>query len=214
MLDITYGNIKIFYEEKLDGGGGLKWNSEIIDAFKNNFKYCNSVLDICCGAGLIGFNILGHSLCKNLTLSDINSKAIDFCNKTIQHNKLYKNVTALQSDCFENIPYPHRLYQFDLIISNPPHYYDNSKAPRKENYMFDVDPLIFVDWDWKFHETFYSNVSKYLNKDGHILMLEAKDALGANKFKSLIDKNNLKLISTFDFNESSNAYFMLITHDQ
>ena len=209
MLDITYGNIKIFYEEKLDGGGGLKWNSEILDAFKNNIGYCNSVLDICCGPGLIGFNILGHSLCKNLTLSDINLAALELCNKTIKYNNLENNVSTIQSNCFDNIPKS----TYDLIISNPPHYYDNSKAPRKENYMFDVDPLIFVDWDWGFHETFYSNVSKYLNKDGHVLMLEAKDALGANKFKSLIDKNNLKLISTFDFYESSNAYFMLITHD-
>ena len=58
MLDITYGHIKVFYEQELDGGG-IKWNSEILDAFKNNIGYCNSVLDICCGPGLM-VNIISY----------------------------------------------------------------------------------------------------------------------------------------------------------
>ncbi len=207
MLDITYGDIKVFYEKELDGGG-IKFQKEFSYAIKDTVKKANHIYEFASGPGFLGFSCLAKGLCNRLTLSDINSKAIDICNKTIKHNNLYKEVTAIQSDGLKNIPYPHRLYKFDLVISNPPHI--NNDKPVKNS---DTPSIIYNDYQWEIHENFYKNIKKYLNKDASILFIEHIVGRGQEVFIKQIEENNLTLEGIFNY-PNSDMYFVWTKNDR
>lgn len=71
------------------------------------------VLDVGCGAGVIGAYLKFHSPQIDLTMSDIHAMAIASATQTLQQNQLQGSVIA--SDVFSHIN-----DKFDLIISNPP----------------------------------------------------------------------------------------------
>ena len=204
MLDITYGDIKVFYEKELDGGG-IAFQKEFSYAIKDTVKKANHIYEFASGPGFLGFSCLAKGLCNRLTLSDINSKAIDICNKTIKHNNLYKEVTAIQSDGLKNIPYPHSLYKFDLVISNPPHINDIIKDT-------DVSSNIYHDPQWQIHEDFYKNIKKYLNKHASIIFLEHNSGKGQEIFIKQILKNNLIVEGIFNYPQSD-MYFIWTRND-
>lgn len=96
-----------------------------------------SVLDMGCGYGVIGISV--SKLCSavsNVTMCDINNRAIDLSKRNAENNKA-TNANILQSNGFENIK-----NKFDVIITNPPiragkaviyKMYEDAKAHLKEN---------------------------------------------------------------------------------
>lgn len=74
-----------------------------------------SVLDMGCGYGVIGISV--SRLCSeiaNVTMCDINNRAIDLSKRNAENNKV-TNATIFQSNGFENVK-----DKFDIIITNPP----------------------------------------------------------------------------------------------
>lgn len=71
------------------------------------------VLDLGCGYGPIGIVYKQYNNQSNVTMSDVNLRALALAQKNAEANKLELNI--LESDGFEQI---HQ--DFDLIITNPP----------------------------------------------------------------------------------------------
>jgi len=71
------------------------------------------VLDLGCGYGPIGIVYKQYNKQANVTMSDVNLRAIDLASKNAHANNL--DIQVIESDGFEQIN-----QQFDLIITNPP----------------------------------------------------------------------------------------------
>lgn len=93
--------------------GELDKGTELLLSTFNEPLNDKTVLDICCGAGVVGAYLKKQSPNINLTLSDIHAAALASSEKTLQMNQLEGKVVA--SDVFSNIT-----GKFDLIVANPP----------------------------------------------------------------------------------------------
>lgn len=203
MLNITYGNIKIFFSNEINGGG-ITFNDEFLNAIKFIFKdrsitQVNHIYEFCAGPGFLGFSCLSKGLCNRLTLSDINQKAIDACNQTVKYNNLEDKVNVILSDGLNDIPHQ----QFDLIIANPPHLNPNISLT---DLIPDVPPVIYTDQNWAIHEKFYNNVKYYLHNDSDILFIENIVGNGQEIFKNQISEAGLTLEAIFSYPESDNYF--------
>jgi len=77
-----------------------------------------NILDLCSGSGCIALS-LAKAFPKSKVLgTDINSKAVELCNKNKKHNKI-ENATFTESDLYKNLKFYEN--SFDLIVSNPPY---------------------------------------------------------------------------------------------
>lgn len=73
-----------------------------------------SVLDLGCGYGVIGIVVAKNLKANNITMCDINNRALDLAKRNIEKNKV-SNIKVIESNSFENIK-----DKFDTIITNPP----------------------------------------------------------------------------------------------
>ncbi|WGE91325.1 16S rRNA (guanine(1207)-N(2))-methyltransferase RsmC [Actinobacillus genomosp. 1] len=98
----------VFSSAELDGGTQL-----LLSTFNKADRLKGKVLDLGCGAGVIGAS-LKHQFEKiKLTMSDIHAMALESSRRTLAENALEGTVVA--SDVFSHIE-----ERFDLIVSNPP----------------------------------------------------------------------------------------------
>ncbi|WP_150538696.1 16S rRNA (guanine(1207)-N(2))-methyltransferase RsmC [Actinobacillus vicugnae] len=98
----------VFSSAKLDCGTQL-----LLASFDKADRLKGKVLDLGCGAGVIGATLKQQFSKIKLTLSDIHAMALESTRKTLAVNALEGEVIA--SDVFSNIE-----ERFDLIVSNPP----------------------------------------------------------------------------------------------
>ena len=106
LADVTvYALPGVFSAAELDGGTAL-----LLSTLKN---VSGDVLDIGCGAGVIGCYIQKHYPKTKLVMTDIHAMALESAQRTLRENQLQG--TVLASDVFSNVE-----GKFDLIISNPP----------------------------------------------------------------------------------------------
>ena len=96
----------VFSANELDQGSAL-----LLSTINSHIR--GDVLDLGCGAGVIGAYLKQQNPKVNLTMSDIHAMALASAQKTLAANQLNGNVIA--SDVFSHIE-----GKFDLIISNPP----------------------------------------------------------------------------------------------
>jgi methylase of polypeptide subunit release factors len=111
----------------------------------------------------IGFALLANDVCDNLYLGDIYQPALDCCLMTKDHlPEKYQNnvVETIKMSTPEDID---SSLQFDLIVSNPPHFNRSPHAYNPDAYWF---PRLFADEDWNIHKNFFLNIKKNLKKDG------------------------------------------------
>ena len=99
----------VFSQKSLDAGSELLLNAlmEQSDIIKGN------VLDVGCGSGILSTVIGKLYQDLNLTLTDVNSSALESSKATLASNHIAGNVIA--SDVFSDIN-----DKYHLIISNPP----------------------------------------------------------------------------------------------
>lgn len=97
----------VFSSAELDGGTQL-----LLSTFQQP-KLSGKVLDLGCGAGVIGAYLKQRCPTITLTLSDIHAMALASAERTLAENGLSGDVVA--SDVFSDIQ-----GRFDLIVSNPP----------------------------------------------------------------------------------------------
>ena len=72
--NIVLNNIKVFCEDN-HHGGGIRWAPEFSKIFSNSPDLKNksfAALELCCGPGFIGFNLLGAGTVRKLALGYIN----------------------------------------------------------------------------------------------------------------------------------------------
>ena len=107
LQDLTiYSLPGVFSAAELDTGTEL-----LLSTIDNKIK--GKVLDLGCGAGVIGSMIKTRSPNAQITMTDIHAMALESARKTLSENQLQGEVYA--SDVFSDIE-----GKFDLIISNPP----------------------------------------------------------------------------------------------
>ncbi|VEI48824.1 16S ribosomal RNA m2G1207 methyltransferase [Actinobacillus equuli] len=98
----------VFSSAELDGGTQL-----LLSSFNKADRLKGKVLDLGCGAGVIGASLKQQFEKIKLTMSDIHAMALESSRRTLAENALEGAVVA--SDVFSNIE-----ERFDLIVSNPP----------------------------------------------------------------------------------------------
>lgn len=98
----------VFSSSELDGGTKL-----LLSTFHKADGLKGNVLDLGCGAGVIGASLKKMFPKIKLTMSDIHAMALASSERTLAENQLEGKVIA--SDVFSHID-----GRFDLIISNPP----------------------------------------------------------------------------------------------
>lgn len=98
----------VFSSAELDNGSKL-----LLSTFDNADRLKGKVLDLGCGAGVIGASLKQQFPKIKLTMSDIHAMALASSERTLAENQLDGEVVA--SDVFSHID-----GRFDLIVSNPP----------------------------------------------------------------------------------------------
>ena len=140
------------------------------------------VLDIGTGSGIQAETALKFS--KDVLAVDIDKEAINYVGK--------KGVKAKVSNLFSNVK-----DKFDLIIFNPP-YLPDEKLEDEESKKITTGGK----YGYEILERFFNKVSKYLNKNGKILIVFSS-LTNKNKVNKIIKKNKFK----FKLLESKKIFF-------
>ncbi len=101
----------VFSKDKIDKGTELLISSSII---KNSW----SVLDLGCGYGALGISIAKSFPDNEITMSDVNERALKLVKMNIELNDIdnkNKNIKIIKSDAFSKIK-----EKFNTILINPP----------------------------------------------------------------------------------------------
>lgn len=169
-----------------------------IKLIKENGKYHN-ILDLCCGSGFIGIALKKAFPSLNILQSDISNAAIKQTLINLKINNLKNNV--IKSNMFHNI------YQkFDVIISNPPYLLKSDKKNMTKSVLkYEPQKALFAQEDGMFfYYQIEKNLSKYLNKNGLIILeinpINYKWFID-NKYHVINDINNKKRFAYKFFNQ-------------
>lgn len=169
-----------------------------IKLIKENGKYHN-ILDLCCGSGFIGIALKKAFPSLNILQSDISNAAIKQTLINLKINNLKNNV--IKSNMFHNI------YQkFDVIISNPPYLLKNDKKNMTKSVLkYEPQKALFAQEEGMFfYYQIEKNLSKYLNKNG-LIILEINPVnykwFIDNKYHVINDINNKKRFAYKFFNQ-------------
>lgn len=136
-----------------------------------------SILDICCGVGIVGLTIYSRlrdeSIVRELAFADINIFNINSLKRTIEINNLDEllgnRIKYWLSDGLNHIPPGSK---FDIIISNPPHFVTKTHSDRP----LTPGRLGSFDADWSFHKAFYGRCHEFLTERGEVWFLECSVA--------------------------------------
>ncbi len=100
----------IFSKSELDKGTKLLIESAQI-------QKSASILDLGCGYGIVGLELLKNNTNLHCTFTDINNRALLLTQKNLELHKIKKeNYKIIHSNLYENL----KEKQFDVILSNPP----------------------------------------------------------------------------------------------
>lgn len=99
----------VFSKNELDKG------SELLIETLLPLNLGTKLLDLGCGLGVIGLTLAYFHPGLNVTLSDVNTRALSLCSANAATLMLSRRVTVLQSDIYLEIE-----GKFDSIVSNPP----------------------------------------------------------------------------------------------
>ena len=100
-------DLGVFAKNQIDSCSKL-----LVQEVIKNTKNITSVLDVGCGYGFIGI-VLGKILNSQITMIDINKRAVHLCAKNIDKNKI--NGIVFESNLYENVK-----EKYDLVVTNPP----------------------------------------------------------------------------------------------
>lgn len=105
---ITYiSDIGVFSKNRVDYGSRV-----LLENITLNNKH--SLLDVGCGYGTLGIALKCVHPSMHVEMVDVNKRAVDLANESIQYNHLH-DVVAYESNIYENVH-----GTFDAIVSNPP----------------------------------------------------------------------------------------------
>lgn len=102
-----FSDLGVFSKDKVDFGSRV-----LVENILKNVKNKKTILDMGCGYGFMGI-VLGKRLNANVTMVDVNQRAVHLCERNIKENKV--DGKTFQSDIYENVE-----GKYDLIVTNPP----------------------------------------------------------------------------------------------
>lgn len=148
-------------------------SSKILLSFMKNINLKNkSMLELGAGSGAVGF--YGEILGANVTLSDINKKAI----KGLEENKKRLNSSAniVFSDLFDGIS-----DTFDVVFINPPYY---PKAPKNEE-----QRAWFCGEDFEYFQKLFTQLRSHVKPRGKVYMILSEDCV-IERIKNMAEEAN------------------------
>ena len=145
----------VFSKNKLDFGTKLLIET-ILEAKVDLGK---RILDLGCGAGPIGLILAHLDPSKQVTLADVNDRALELCKKNAEILGVSKQVEIVNSDVYRNVH-----STFDTIISNPP-----IRAGKRVTYRI------------------YDEASSHLNDNGSLIIVIRKEQ-GALSVKTHLEE--------------------------
>ncbi len=131
-----------------------------------------SILDLCCGSGVIGLSIARLDLHTRISLSDRSLRAVNLARENAAVLGLAARTSFYHGDLFSPLPVGAK---FDLIVSNPP-YIPNTRMPHLQKEVR-CEPVKALDGGKNGTEVITRIVRQagnYLNDDG-ILAIEHDD---------------------------------------
>lgn len=199
--------IEIQYNDEMDGGGttfGQRYRHVLAELYPNKtFENC---YEWCSGPGFIGFDLLSRNFCEKLYLSDIFKPAIRTIARTVRINKEHceNRVFFSHSQTISDLPQD---WKFDLVVSNPPHWNQNSgQMITKIHYNYRVTS----DLDWRIHQEFFDNIKNHLNPGAVILLQEHSYGSGPDLFKTMIENNGMSINDCYWESNNPDFYYLEI----
>ena len=160
--DLLGSNKLIHYLNHHDGGGKY-YIEKVLKSF--NFPKFNSLMEMCCGPGFMGYYLMDKFNLPEVQLVDINSDLEDSIRLTNEENNW--NGIFHFSNGLLNYYGP----KVDFIISNPPHCKTREEFNKSTNGNINQENIL-LDEDLKFHKNFLYNLDKALNDNGHLMLFE------------------------------------------
>ena len=131
-----------------------------------------SVLDLCCGSGVIGLSIACMDKRTCVSLSDSSARAIRLAQENSKRLGLSSRVQLYRGDLFSPLPV---LSKFDLIVSNPPYVpHDRMRHLQREVLYEPVKALDGGEKGLKVIKRIIQQAGTFLNEGG-MLFLEHDD---------------------------------------
>lgn len=201
------------YSSYMFDGGGMRYKDFLIETIQNvTNRVYDRAFEWCAGFGVLGFECLEQKICKHIVFSDYHPLAINNCLLTAKVNNVEDYVTGYVSPTIIELPDGE---MWDLVISNPPHS-PNFEAIA-QSIIDDGQPInnipnstrLIVDTDWSIHEEFMKNITKHLNFNADIFLIEN------DKYDFLIDLAktvDLTYVDTYKYPEHSEGYPHVIMH--
>lgn len=103
-----FSDLGVFSKDRIDFGSKTLLETIIKDEERRNLQ----ILDVGCGYGFLGI-VLGALLDSEITLVDVNKRAVHLTERNIKENKI--RGTCMLSDGYANIT-----DTYDMIVTNPP----------------------------------------------------------------------------------------------
>jgi len=192
---VSYNNITMNY---IISGGGDTFGQHYINFFENYYSksiFDNevSILEWCAGAGFIGFSLLAHALCKNITFIEQEITDVICSNLTIGMNNIQDNALSIHSNTVSAID---ASTKFDIIVGNPPHFGDDISNAISSGSI----PRITNDQNWTTHHNFFKEIQKNMHNNSRIILIENnKDVpTGFRELTHIANVNGLQVINVYD----------------
>ena len=150
-----------------------------------DLKPCERVLEFCAGPGYIGYSLLAHGFCQELTLADVNPAAVEVARQTARFNGVEHLVNIYLSDGLKQIPENEK---WDLVLGNPPHL--PAETPEAVADRISYDPA------WALHREFYSSVKQFMKPGGRVLLMEEIPASNVDLFEPMIRAGGGRVVTT------------------
>jgi SAM-dependent methyltransferase len=189
---VDCGGTRVHFKKHLDGGGSAFGQDFVPFLTLRNMRRQQRVFEWCAGPGFIGFSLLAHGLAETLCLADVNSEAVEACQRTIADNALANRVSVYHSDNLNAIPVSER---WDLVVSNPPHFVDDW-----------FGDLRGYDHDWQIHRSFFQVVGRFLKPGGVIVLQENNRGSTSETFAPMIEASGLSTVFVAECRPQRTSY--------
>ena len=170
------------------------------------------VLDICCGVGLVGLTMLAclkddpQPRVRKLSLVDINIFNLNSIERTLEMNPPERwGGVEVQTHLSDGLKHIEPAQQFDLIVSNPPHFF----LPNFSDVALQPD-VLGTNAGWKFHKEFYAVVAGYLSARGEVWFLENHLAESDDRLVEMArEAPGLEVTDVFDDRRESSLFWVM-----